>query len=101
MVDSILHWNQIALDAAKSDFSTSDPSINPSLPEQGGPTRTSRALAIVHLAMYDAYVGIKGGPKYLTYASGETPGTSDLQAAQAAVAAAACLTLISLFSKQR
>jgi hypothetical protein len=101
MVDSILHWNQIALDAAKSDFSTSDPSINPSLPEQGGPTRTSRALAIVHLAMYDAYVGIKGGPKYLTYASGETPGTSDLQAAQAAVAAAACLTLISLFSKQK
>jgi hypothetical protein len=100
MLDSILHWNQIALDAAKADFSSSDPSVNPS-PEQGGPTRTSRALAIVHVAMYDAYVGIKGGPKYLTYASGETPGTTDLQAAQAAVAAAACLTLLTLFPRQK
>ena len=80
MLDSILHWNQVALDAAKADFSSSDPSVNPS-PEQGGPTRTSRALAMVHVAMYDAYVGIKGGPKYLSYASGETPGTTDLQAA--------------------
>jgi membrane-associated phospholipid phosphatase len=101
MIDSILHWNQVALDAAKTDFSTSDPSINPT-PEQGGPTRTSRALAIVHLAMYDAYIGLRGGTKYLlSYAPGEVPGTSDLQAAQAAVAAAACLTLISLFSKQK
>jgi Vanadium chloroperoxidase N-terminal domain/PAP2 superfamily len=101
MIDAILHWNQIALDATKTDFSTSDPSVNPS-PEQGGPTRTSRALAIVHLAMYDAYVGIKGGAtKYLSYATGETPGTSDLQAAQAAVATAASLTLLSLYSKQK
>ena len=100
MLDAILHWNQVALDAAKTDFTTSDPSVNPS-PEQGGPTRTSRALAIVHLAMYDAYIGIRGGPKYLSYTSGEVPGTSDLQAAQAAVAAAACLTLLSLFSRQK
>lgn len=100
MIDAILHWNQIALDAAKLDFSTSDALTNPT-PQQGGPTRTSRALAIVHVAMYDAYVGIKGGPKYLSYSAAETPGTSDLQAAQAAVAAAACLTLITLFSRQK
>jgi hypothetical protein len=100
MLDSILHWNQVALDAAKTDFSTDDPAKNPS-PQQMGPTRTSWALAIVHLAMYDAYVGIKGGPKYLTYSSTETPGTGDLQAAQAAVAAAACLTLLTLFSRQK
>lgn len=100
MIDSILYWNQVSLDATKADFSTADPSINPS-PEQGGPTRTSRALAIVHLAMYDAYVGVKGGgQKYLTYSPSETPGTNDLQAAQAAVAAAACLTLISLYPRQ-
>ena len=100
MIDAILHWNQVALDVAKTDFTTSDPSANPS-PEQGGPTRTSRALAIVHLAMYDAYVGVKGGLKYLSYSAGEAPGTSDLQAAQAAVAAAACLTLLTLFSRQK
>lgn len=100
MIDSILHWNQVALDAAKADFTTSDATINPS-PEQGGPTRTSRALAIVHLAMYDAYTGIKGGAKYLSYDAGEAPGTGDLQAAQAAVSAAACLTLITLFGRQK
>ena len=60
MIDAILHWNQIALDANKTDFSTADPAQDPS-PEQGGPTRTSRALAIVHVAMYDAYIGVRGG----------------------------------------
>jgi Vanadium chloroperoxidase N-terminal domain/PAP2 superfamily len=100
MLDSILYWNQVALDAAKTDYSTDDPAKNPS-PQQMGPTRTSWALAIVHLAMYDAYVGIKGGSKYLTYSSTETPGSSNLQAAQAAVAAAACLTLLTMFSRQK
>lgn len=100
MIDAILHWNLIALNAVKTDYSTSDPSINPS-PQQGGPTSTSRALAIVHLAMYDAYVGVRGGAKYLSYVTGEDPGTTDLQAAHAAVAAAACLTLISLYSNQK
>ena len=100
MIDSILYWNQIALDATKADFTTIDASVNPT-PEQGGPTRTSRALAIIHIAMYDAYTGIKGGPKYLSYSVGETPGTTDPQAAQTAVATAACLTLITLFSRQK
>lgn len=100
MIDAILHWNQIALDAAKADFTTSDPTLNPS-PEQGGPTRTSRALAIIHLAMYDAYTGIRGGPLYLTYTPGELPSVNTLSAARAAVAAAACLTLIYLFGRQK
>lgn len=100
MIDAILYWNQVALDAVKADFTTNDSSVNPS-PEQGGPTRTSRVLAIVHLAMYDAYVGIKGGATYLSYSSSETAGTTDLQAAQAAVASAACLTLLTLFSRQK
>lgn len=101
MLDSILFWNQVALDAAKEDFASPDPATAPK-PQQPGPTRTARALAIVHLAMHDAYMGIKGtgSPKtYLTYST--TPGTTDLQAAQAAVAAAACLTLTALFSRQR
>lgn len=101
MIDSILYWNQVALDAIKTDFSSSDPSISPS-PQQPGPTFTSRALAIVHLAMHDAYMGIieTGVPKtYLDYPS--TPGPADLEAAQAAVAAAACVTLIALYSNQK
>jgi hypothetical protein len=103
MLDSILFWNQVALDAAKNDFSSPDPATLPK-PQHPGPTYASRALAIVHLAMHDAYRGIKGtgsAPRtYLNYAPA-TPDTNDLEAAQAAVAAAACLTLTKLFSKQK
>ncbi len=48
--DAVLDWNDIALDAVANDHS---PSIVGS-PEQGGPTRTSRAMAIVHAAIFDA-----------------------------------------------
>lgn len=47
--DSILDWNAIALQAVAEDHSGTFGG-----PEQGGPTRASRALAIVHAAMYDA-----------------------------------------------
>src|SRR5262245_30509268 len=47
--DSILDWNAIALQAVADDHSGTFGS-----PEQPGPTRSSRALAIVHLAMFDA-----------------------------------------------
>jgi hypothetical protein len=102
MIDSILHWNAIAIETARRDFETADPKVSPS-PEQGGPTRTSRALAIVHAAMFDAYTRVRNGAAaatYLGYAPGEVAGTTDLQAAQAAVSAAASLTLGALFSRQ-
>ena len=47
--DSILDWNAIALKAVADDFSNIY-----GVPDQKGPTHTSRALAIVHLAMFDA-----------------------------------------------
>jgi Vanadium chloroperoxidase N-terminal domain len=101
MTDSILHWNLIALDAARTDFSFSDTRPPEPGPQQPGPTFTSRALAIVHLAMYDAYMGVRDSSKtYLDYASASA-GTTAPVAAQAAVAAAACLTLIALYSRQR
>ena len=96
MTDSILHWNQVALDAARIDFSTDDPTKNP-MPQQGGPTRTSRALAMIHIAMHDAFVGASGGGMYL---AGSLPAPMPIDAARAAVSAAACLTLIDLFSNQ-
>lgn len=100
MIDSILYWNAVANEATRVDFSSPAPAINPA-PEQGGPTRTSRALAMVHLAMYDAYVGIRGGGTYLEYGASEKPDTDELFAAQAAVSSAAALTLISLYGRQR
>jgi Vanadium chloroperoxidase N-terminal domain len=51
--DAILFWNNIALDAVANDHTGSAQSVN-----QRGPTRTARALAIVHLAMFDAFNSI-------------------------------------------
>ena len=46
---SILAINKIALDLVARDFSDGH------APTNGGPTKTSRALAIIHLAARDAY----------------------------------------------
>jgi len=92
-MDSILFWNAVALEAVR--ISHSDPDKK----EQTGPTLSSRALAIVHLAMYDAYAGIVGGggfPRYLDPAP--TPaGTSQRDA----VAGAAYKTLVKLYPAQK
>ncbi|MBW4517188.1 MAG: hypothetical protein KME11_18435 [Timaviella obliquedivisa GSE-PSE-MK23-08B] len=100
MTDSILFWNQVALDASKVDFSTKEPT-DKMMPQQGGPTRNSRALAIVHLAMYDAYAGVVSGSTYLQYETFEKPTSSELLVAQVAAATAATYTLIALFSNQK
>jgi Vanadium chloroperoxidase N-terminal domain/PAP2 superfamily len=90
-MDAILHWNNLALEAVKQDFSG-----NPPAPEQGGPTGTSRALAIVHLAMYDAFNSI--AKKYSPYLPGLPNATGASQ--DAAIATAAYITLSNLYSKQ-
>lgn len=52
---SALFWTPVALEANRIDHSSSPPG------EQAGPTRSSRALAMVHLAMHDAYFAAPGG----------------------------------------
>lgn len=49
-VKYLLLWNHVALDASAMDHNT----LSGAFGEQFGPTRTSRALAIVHLAMFEA-----------------------------------------------
>lgn len=94
MNDVILNWNAVAIEANR--VSHTDGSK-----EQNGPTLSSRALAIVHLAMYDAYAGVANIPATLPpYLSGLPPapvGASRL----AAAAGAAFETLVSLFPTQR
>src|SRR5215204_3723 len=93
MMDSILFWNAVALEAVR--VSHSDPGRR----EQLGPTLSSRALSIVHLAMYDAYAGIIGGlgfPRYLNPPPAPA-GTS----AKDAVAGAAYKSLIELYPAQK
>lgn len=92
-MDSILFWNAVALEAVK--VSHTDPDKR----EQNGPTLSTRALAIVHLAMYDAYAGIIGGlgfPRYLSPA----PPPAGISAPDA-VAGAAYHTLINLYKTQK
>ncbi len=93
MKDSILFWNEIALEANR--ISHTDGSR-----EQNGPTLSSRALAIVHLAMYDAYAGVVKSPALPPYLPG-LPNPQAGASAQAAVAAAAYATLSSLFPSRR
>ena len=99
-MDSILYWNNVALEANKRDFSNLPGTEKPA-PEQGGPTMSSRALAIVHLAMYDAHAGVRNDavnlPRYLASPPNPAAGTH----AAAAVAAAAHLCLASLFPRQK
>ncbi len=56
----LLLWNEFALDATSLDHTTKGervgnvPVIEPSYAEQLGPARSSRALTIVHLAIFEA-----------------------------------------------
>lgn len=98
-MNPILYWNAVALEANRRDFSDV-PELGKPAPEQGGPTLSSRALAIVHLAMYDAYAGVAnqpGLPRYLANPPSPAPGAN----AAAAVAAAAHLCLAALFPRQK
>ena len=96
-MDSILYWNDIALELVKVDFT---PGTEKLFPEFGGPTRTSRVLAIIHLAMYDAHAGLSGIVTYLPYSAAEQPGVVNPRAAQCAVSAAACMSMLELYTRQ-
>jgi vanadium chloroperoxidase len=94
MTDSILAWNEVALEANRVSHTEVDKR------EQNGPTLSSRALAIVHLAMYDAYARVRGNPSDLPPYLPELPPAPADASPQAAVAAAAYETLKSLFPSQ-
>ncbi|WP_080237845.1 vanadium-dependent haloperoxidase [Spirosoma rigui] len=95
MTDPILYWNAVALEANRVSH-TNDKK------EQTGPALSSRALAIVHLAMYDAFAAtdttsVPALPPYMPGLPVPAAGSTT----QAAVAAAAHATLSSLFPSQR
>jgi hypothetical protein len=91
-MDSILFWNAVALEANRISH-TKKPM------EQTGPTLSARALAIVHLAMYDAFQAIVPAPEG-PYQAG-LPAPPAGATAASAVAGAAMTTLSALFTQQR
>ena len=97
----LLFWNEIALKANARDHAR----LAPLRPDQGGPLRTARAFAIVHIAMFDAFNAIVGG--YESYTDlGLASLDEDLDcdrdraSVDAAIAQAAGDTLIALFPSQ-
>lgn len=90
--DAVMTWNAIALQAVVDDHSGTYGSR-----QQGGPTRASRALAIVHIAIYDAVNAIDGSAEpYIPVSSPASRACMD-----AAVAKAARDTLVALYPNQR
>jgi hypothetical protein len=95
-VDSVRHWNEIAINASGLDHTPVASGENRIFGEQYGPTRSSRAMAIVHIAIFDAIIAIKGGYKGYT---GISPAAEDASM-DAAIATAAHDTLSALFPSQ-
>jgi hypothetical protein len=90
-VDPILEWNAVAIQIDQSSYSGFD--VN----DQAGPTRSSRALAIEHAAMFDAWNSINNlYTPYLTMAPNADDASDD-----AAVAQAAHDTMVALYPHQQ
>ena len=92
----VRHWNKIAMIASGVDHTPVEAGENRVFGEQYGPHRSSRALAMVHLAMFEAVNAING--RYTSYAG---ISRSDLPTSmEAAVSQAAHDTLAALFPSQ-
>lgn len=95
-MDALRHWNDVALDATGLDHSPLKPGETRVFGEQYGPGRSSRAMAIVHIAMFDAMNAIEGDYQGYTDAGPARDGAS----IEAAIALAAHDTLVALFPSQ-
>src|SRR5437867_426806 len=95
-LDSLHRWNVIAINASGLDHTPVAPGENRVFGEQLGPGRASRAMAIVHIAMFDALEAVVGG--YTSYTGTHAaPGPISVDAA---ISQAARDTLAALFPSQ-
>jgi len=90
------HWNAIAMDASGLDHTPVAAGEHRVFGEQYGPTRASRAMAIVHIAIFDAVNAVAGGYQSYMGLPPAPPGTS----MKAAIVQAAHDTLAALFPSQ-
>ncbi|TMP95912.1 MAG: vanadium-dependent haloperoxidase [Verrucomicrobia bacterium] len=95
-LDVLHRWNEIAINATGLDHTPVPPGDPRVFGEQLGPGRSSRAMAIVHIAMFDAMNAIHGGYRSYTGVCARRGPISD----DAAVAQAAHDTLVALFPSQ-
>jgi hypothetical protein len=94
--DVVGRWNEIAIDASGLDHTPPAPGEDREWGQQFGPGRSSRAIAIVHIAMFEAANAIDS--RYESYVGlGRAPGGTSFDAA---VAQAAHDTLVAVFPAQ-
>ena len=93
---AVRRWNDIAIDTTGIDHTPVAAGQARVFGEQFGPVRAARAMAIVHIAIFDAVNAIAGG--YRSYTG--QPRVTQATAIEAAVAQAAHDTLVALFPSQ-
>src|SRR5262249_55405912 len=95
-LDSVRRWNKIAIDASGLDHTPVAPGEHRAFGEQVGPGRSSRAMAIVHIAMADTVNAVMGDFQSYTGVRARAGAIS----MQAAISQAAHDTLSALFPSQ-
>lgn len=90
------HWNEVAINSSGLDHTAVAVGEDRVFGEQLGPGRSSRAMAIAHIAIFDAMNAIAGGYRSYTGLASAPRGTS----MEAAIAQAAHDTLVALFPSQ-
>ena len=108
----LLAWNHVALDMTSLDHTTVGAMAEPTFGEQWGPARSSRAMSMVHLAMFEAANAVD--QRYHSYSApgstvdlrssvlqafGAQPTVADTSVA-AAVAEAGYRTLVGLYPRK-
>jgi hypothetical protein len=95
--ERVAYWSTISVDATGVDHTPVAPGEVRNFGEQVGPGRASRAVSIVHIAMFDALLATRGG-RYRSY-TGIAPDRGNASP-DAAIAQAAHDTLVALFPSQ-
>ncbi|MBV9007674.1 MAG: vanadium-dependent haloperoxidase [Verrucomicrobia bacterium] len=93
--ERLRHWNKVAIDASGLDHTPPPPGDHRIWGEQLGPTRASRAMAIVHIAMFDSVNAV--AHRYQTYTGVQGQNGASMSAA---IAESAAETLTALFPAQ-
>jgi hypothetical protein len=94
----ILRWNEIAMDATALDHTPPQPGDPRVFREQFGPGREAKALAVVHIAIFDA-VNAATGNRFRSY--GGLPAARQPIGLNVAIAKAAHDTLMALWRAQK
>ncbi|MFI5402200.1 MAG: vanadium-dependent haloperoxidase [Planctomycetota bacterium] len=90
---ALRHWNQIAIDTSGLDHAPVEVGENRVFGHALGPGRSSKAMAIVHIAIFEAVNAIDGGHASYVGLAAAPDGTS----MAAAIAKAAHATLVALY----